>query len=145
MTVPSDQTPSPSGPVAGVSVVVVRDGKVLLVKRANPRAFGLWSLPGGHVEMGEPVRQAALRELAEETGISAEITGLIDCIDIINRTARGEVESHFILSVFTARWTGGEAVAGDDASEVRWAEPGDLAGLSMTPGTADFITRVLAR
>lgn len=145
MTAPQHQTPPRSGPVAGVSVCVVRDGKVLLVKRANPRAFGLWSLPGGHVELGEPVRETALRELAEETGIAAEITRLIDCIDIINKTARGEVESHFVLSVFGARWLSGEAVAGDDAAAVMWAAAGELAGLAMTPGTADFIIRTLAR
>jgi ADP-ribose pyrophosphatase YjhB (NUDIX family) len=145
MSSQSGQTPPPPRPVAGVSVVVVRHGQVLLVKRGNPRAFGLWSLPGGKVELGEEVRQAALRELNEETGIDAKITGLIDCIDIINRTASGEVESHFILSVFQARWLGGEVVAGDDASDVLWAAPDDLKSLDMTPGTADFIARVLSR
>jgi len=145
MSTPSNQTSSPPHPVAGVSVVVVRHGQVLLVKRGNPRAFGLWSLPGGKIELGEPVRQAALRELTEETGIDARITGLLDCIDIINKTASGEVESHFILSVFQARWLGGEAVAGDDASDVLWADADDLKSLDMTPGTADFIARVLSR
>lgn len=132
-------------PISGVSVVVVRHGQVLLVKRGNPRAFGLWSLPGGKVELGEEVRQAALRELTEETGIDAKITGLLDCVDIINRTQGGEVESHFILNVFQARWLGGEAEAGDDATDVLWADPDDLKRLDMTPGTADFIIRVLSR
>ena len=144
MTTPADKTPRRPGPVAGVSAVVVRDGKVLLVKRVNP-PVGLWSLPGGHVELGETLRQAALRELAEETGIEAEITGLIDCIDIINKSRRGDLENHYVISIFGARWIGGEAVAGDDASAVMWASAGELGGLAMTPGTADFIVRVLAR
>ncbi len=144
MTRPADKTPSPPGPVAGVSALVVRDGKVLLVKRAKPPA-GLWSLPGGHVELGETLRQAALRELAEETGIEAEITGLIDCIDIINKSRHGDLEYHYVISIFGARWTGGEAVAGDDAAAVMWASAGELTELAMTPGTADFIARVLAR
>jgi len=145
MSPQSGQISSSPHPVAAVSVVVVRHGQVLLVKRANPRAFGLWSLPGGKVELGEEVRQAALRELGEETGIDAKITALLDCIDIINKTADGKVESHFILSVFQARWLGGEAVAGDDASDVLWADPDDLKHLDMTPGTADFIARILSR
>ncbi len=144
MTSPADKTPSRSGPVAGVSALVVRDGKVLLVKRVNP-PVGLWSLPGGHVELGETLRAAVLRELAEETGIEAEIAGLIDCIDIINRSRGGELENHYVISIFGARWTGGEAIAGDDASAIMWAAPDDLAGLAMTPGTADLIVRVLAR
>ncbi len=144
MSTQSGQIPSPPHPVAGVSVVVVRHGQVLLVRRVNPPA-GVWSLPGGKVELGEEVRQAALRELAEETGIDARIDTLLDCIDIINRTAGGAVENHFIISVFLARWLGGEAVAGDDASDVLWADGDDLKRLQMTPGTADFIARVLSR
>ena len=144
MTRPADKTPSLPGPIAGVSVLVARDRKVLLVKRAKP-PVGLWSLPGGHVELGETLRQAALRELAEETGIEAEITGLIDCIDIINKNRRGELENHYIISIFAARWIGGEAVAGDDASAVMWAASGELDGLAMTPGTADLIVGVLGR
>jgi len=138
------QTPSQPHPVAGVSVVVVRHGQVLLVKRINPPA-GVWSLPGGKVELGEEVRQAALRELTEETGVDARIDSLVDCIDIINRTASGAVESHFIISVFLARWLGGEAVAADDAADVLWADVDDLKSLEMTPGTADFVARLLSR
>lgn len=134
----------PLRPLAGVSIAVVRDGKVLLVKRANARAFGLWSLPGGHVELGEPVRKAALRELAEETGVGAEIERLIDCIDIINRNAAGQVDSHYVLSVFAARWLSGEGKAASDVSDVKWASPADLDRLAMTPGTADLVRRLLA-
>jgi ADP-ribose pyrophosphatase YjhB (NUDIX family) len=127
-----------------VSIAVVRDGRVLLVKRANVRAFGLWSLPGGHVELGEPVRKAALRELAEETGVEAEIERLIDCLDIITRNPAGEVDSHYVLSVFAARWLGGAGRAASDVSAVMWAAPADLDRLAMTPGTADLIRRLLA-
>lgn len=144
MTVAPSPTPPPSRPVAGVSVAVVRDGKVLLVRRANTRAFGLWSLPGGHVELGEPLRKAAVRELAEETGIEAEIERLVDCIDIIARNAEGGVESHYVLTVFAARRVAGEARAASDVSDVRWAAPGDLDRLAMTPGTADLVRRLLA-
>jgi ADP-ribose pyrophosphatase YjhB (NUDIX family) len=126
-------------PVSGVSVCVVKDDKVLLAKRGNPNGYGLWSFPGGHVEQGEPLRDAALRELAEETGINAEIVKLLDTIDIIHRDPSGEVEAHFILSVFLGCWIGGEAVADSDASDVRWVTAAEATQLKTTPGTAELV------
>lgn len=130
-------------PVAAVSVCVVRKGHVLLAKRANTKAFGMWSLPGGHIEYGEPVKTAALRELEEETGIEARIVRLLDCIDVINKNRDGLVDSHYVLSVFGAQWVSGTTRAGSDASEVRWVRPDDLTRFQMTPGTGELIKRVV--
>lgn len=127
-------------PISGVSMCVVKDNKVLLAKRANPTSYGLWSFPGGHVEKGEALRDAALRELAEETGINAEIVKLIDTIDIIHRDSSGEIEAHFILSVFLGNWIGGEAVADSDASDVRWVSADEVEQLQTTPGTAELVS-----
>lgn len=130
-------------PVAAVSVCVVRDGEVLLARRANKRAYGMWSLPGGHIEYGEPVKTAALRELHEETGVIARIVRLLDCIDVIHKDRNGTIESHYVLSVFGAQWVSGTAVANSDASEVRWVRPDELDGFKMTPGTGELIKRVV--
>jgi len=130
-------------PVAAVSVCVVRDGLVLLAKRANTKAFGMWSLPGGHIEYGEPVREAALRELEEETGIKARIVRLLDCIDVIHKSRAGDVESHYVLTVFGAQWVSGTAVASSDASEVCWVPPNEIDTYKMTPGTGELIKRVV--
>ena len=131
-------------PLPGVSVLTVRSGKVLLAKRAKKAGFGMWSLPGGHIESGEPLRVAALRELHEETGITARLDKLLDCIDIIHRNVDGHIEFHYIVSVFLAHWVSGEAIAASDASDVMWAGPDDLEALTMTQGTSVLIKRTLA-
>ena len=109
-------------PVPGVSTMTLRDGKVLLAKRAKKAGYGLWSLPGGHIETGELARDAALRELAEETGVTARLDRLIECQDIIHRDAQGTVIFHYVISVFLCHWQHGEAVAATDVSDVMWAQ-----------------------
>ena len=137
----SDTAPRP---VAGVSVCVIRDGAVLLVRRAHAPAKGLWSLPGGKVEPGEPVRAAAIRELKEETGVTAKLTRLLDVVDIIHRDRDGIVSAHYILTVFAARRLSGKARPASDAEAAAWVRVADLDRMKLTPGTADLIRRVAA-
>lgn len=131
-------------PLPGVSAFVARDGKVLLVKRNKKAGYGMWSLPGGHVEPGEKARDAVVRELAEETGITARVERILDAIDIIHRDDAGQVLFHYLISCFLCRWEAGEPVAGDDVSDARWVHPDEFGGLTMTPGTAEFIRSALA-
>ena len=106
-------------PTAGV--VCLRGREVLLIKRGNPPRQGQWSLPGGRIEWGETTETAALRELKEETGVDAELTGLIDVVDgIMTSRETGDVTRHYIMVDYAARWTGGEVVAGDDAADARF-------------------------
>jgi 8-oxo-dGTP diphosphatase len=102
-------------PVCGAGVVCMRGQAVLLVRRAKPPLLGQWSLPGGKIAWGETAQAAALRELKEETGVDAEIVGLIDVVDAIFPPA-GPAASHHLLVDFAARWTAGEPRPGDDAS-----------------------------
>lgn len=126
-------------PISGVSMCVVKDGKVLLAKRGNRNGYGLWSFPGGHVKHGEALRDAALRELAEETGVNAEIVRLLDTIEIVHKDPSGDIEAHFVLSVFLGNWLSGTAVADSDASAVKWVDGAQVADLKTTPGTAEFV------
>ena len=110
-----------SHPVPTVGVVCLRGEEVLLIKRGTPPRLGQWSVPGGRLEWGETLQGAALRELKEETGVDAELLGLIDVIDgVFPARPGGEITRHYVLIGYAARWTGGEPVAGDDAAEARF-------------------------
>jgi 8-oxo-dGTP diphosphatase len=123
---------------------VWRDGRVLVARRSKPPLKGVWSLPGGHVELGETLRDAACRELCEETGIQADLTTIVDVAEVIRRNGN-QVTAHYAIVCFTGRWRGGEAHAGDDAEAVRWATPEELEALTMTEGTLAIIMEARRR
>ncbi len=101
----------PPRPVPCVGVVCLRGREVLLIQRGKPPREGQWSIPGGRMEWGETVTDAALRELREETGVEAELLGLIEVLDHISE------HGHAVLIDYAARWVSGEPVAGDDAAD----------------------------
>ena len=105
-------------PTPAVGVACLRGREVLLIRRGNPPLAGQWSLPGGRVEWGERVADAAIRELREETGVEAELAGLLDVIDgVFTSRETGEVTRHYMLVDYAARWISGEPRAGDDAAD----------------------------
>ena len=92
-------------PVIGVGVVVIKDGSVLLIKRKNPPEAGHWSLPGGKQDAGEEVRDTAIREVMEETGITVTTPQLLDVVDSIHREKDGEIAYHYTLIDFHCQWS----------------------------------------
>ncbi len=122
-------------PAIGVSVLVRGADGVLLVRRGRPPLAGLWSLPGGRVEFGERLEEAAIREIREETGIDIEGLVQIDVAEIIGRQSDGGIEDHFVLIVFEGSYLSGTIAAGDDAAEARWVSPRDWPELDMTKDT----------
>jgi 8-oxo-dGTP diphosphatase len=112
-------------PVPAVGVVCLRGDSVLLIRRGTSPRLGEWSLPGGRIEPGERAVDAALRELREETGVEAEITGLIDVVDGLFP----EAGRHYVLIDYAARWVSGEPVAGDDALEARFVALDEIESL----------------
>ncbi len=107
-------------PVVGVIVVVRRGDQVLLAQRSRGTYVGKWGFPGGHVERGETIVEAGLRELHEETGLTADPRGVLTHLDVIERKPDGSVLFHYVLLAVLADWRSGEAVAADDAAAVRW-------------------------
>ena len=124
-------------PVIGCAAVVWRGDEVLLIRRGQPPLEGQWSIPGGRQKWGETVRACALRELMEETGLEAEILGLIDVVDA--RYQDGGTDYHFTFIDFAARMTGGVLKAGDDAHEARWVSADSLDGLGIRSETLRVI------
>jgi 8-oxo-dGTP diphosphatase len=139
----------PDAPIAGVGAVIVaadaaQEPKVLLIRRAQEPLKGEWSLPGGAVELGETLEEAARREALEETGLAIEVADVVKAFDRIVRDTEGRVRYHYVLVDFLCRVTGGadceQAVAcATDALEARWAGPGELDGL--TPLTVEVIQK----
>lgn len=132
-------------PRSGASAVILRGEDVLLVERGKGALQGFWSLPGGHIEAGEPARMAALREVAEETGVSAELDGLLDIHEVVRHDDQGNLTAHYLLVVFFGHWIGGEPIAGSDAAAARFVPVRALGGLPLTEEAASFIHRALER
>lgn len=115
-----------AGPVAATIAVVARDNTVLLVRRANPPDQGRWGFPGGKIERGETLAQAALRELLEETGVRAQACEVLTALDVFARHDDGALRQHFVLIAVLCRWVGGEPVAADDALDAAWFDVASL-------------------
>ncbi len=117
----------PERPAVGVLAVLWRDGRVLLVRRANPPEQGKWGFPGGRQRLGETLGQAAERELREETGVIGAARGAFTALDVIDRDGEGCIRYHYTLVAVLVEWRSGEPVAADDALAVAWRSPEELA------------------
>ena len=128
----------PARPILAVSVAVFRQGRVLLARRARAPMVGKFSLPGGVVEIGETLRQAAARELMEETGVAADILAFNDHLEPIQRDDGG-VRAHFVIASFVGRWTAGEFRPSDEMDAADWIDPERIEELPITPGLAAIV------
>jgi 8-oxo-dGTP diphosphatase len=113
---------------------VIRDGenRLLMVRRRNAPALGMWSLPGGRVEPGETHAEAAAREVLEETGLVVTVGDLLQTVPL----------GDYVVHDFAATVVGGELRAGDDASEVKWCDPAEIPAMQTSPGLVDELRRM---
>jgi ADP-ribose pyrophosphatase YjhB (NUDIX family) len=135
----------PTRPFLAVSAAVVRDGKVLIVRRARPPAKDIYTLPGGVVEAGETLTEAVIREVREETSLVIEPVQLAGHREAIKTLPDGRVERHFVILCFAARAVSGTAAPSDgEVTEVLWCRPGDLAKLRTTDGLPEIVASAFA-
>lgn len=135
-------TETNDAPALAVSVALERDGKYLLVLRANPPAQHMYAFPGGRVDAGETLEAAALRELREETGLRAANPRRLATFDLPTFHPDGSLASHFLLTVFVAEDQGGEAAALDDAKAVGWFTPAEIRALNVPESMLSCINKL---
>ena len=135
----------PETPLVGVGAIIIENARVVLVKRAHPPLQAEWSIPGGVLEVGELVRQAAIREACEETGLTVDPGELLGVYDRVLRNADKRVQYHYVLIDFLCRRVAGDLAAASDAAEVRWFTREELPALKLAEDTLDVIRKGFAR
>jgi 8-oxo-dGTP diphosphatase len=130
----------PDTPLVGVGAIVIEDDRIVLVKRGHAPSLGEWSIPGGMLEVGETLRQAAVREVLEETGLHVEVGELLGVFDRIVRDADERTLYHYVLIDFLCRRIAGEPQPACDAAEARWFTRGEIGELSLVKETAEVIS-----
>jgi 8-oxo-dGTP diphosphatase len=132
----------PQNPQSAVGAIVMREGKVLLVRRNKPPSLGLWAIPGGSVKLGETLREAAIREVKEETGITIKVKDPVYSFDVIERDDQGRSRFHYVIVDLLADYVSGEPNAGSDASEARWVSSHELRELPVNKTTRELLKNV---
>jgi 8-oxo-dGTP diphosphatase len=135
----------PETPLVGIGAVIIEDSRVVLVKRAHPPLQAEWSIPGGVLEVGELVREAAIREAREETGLTVEPGELLGVYYRVLRDAKKRVQYHYLLIDFLCRRVAGNLAAASDAAEVRWFTREELPELKLAEDTLDVIRKGFAK
>jgi 8-oxo-dGTP diphosphatase len=132
----------PHFPRVGVGAVVIKNSKVLLVRRGIPPSEGLWAIPGGHVELGETLQETAEREILEETGIVIRAGEPMYAFDLIERDDSGRIRYHFIVVDVAGEYVSGEPRGSDDALEARWLSWEEIEALPVSQNTVKLLKTI---
>lgn len=133
----------PSAPMVGVGGVIVRDHKVVIVRRGQEPRKGEWSLPGGLVELGESLVDATRREMKEETGLDVEVGALVEIFDRVHRDAAGRIRYHFVIVDYVCVPVAGELIAGSDVDDARWITIDEIDRYGLNAHAAAVLRRGL--
>ena len=132
----------PEKPLVGVGVLIQNDDRFLLIKRAAEPDAGLWSVPGGMVELGEKATEAAKREVLEETGLDVEIVGVLGVVDKIVEGDGGRIKFHFVIVDYLANPVGGSLEASSDALDAKWVRSEDFQDYEVSPTLVVLLKRI---
>ena len=130
------------GPQVAVGAIVIKDEKILLVKRNKAPHKDLWAIPGGSVELGETLQEAAERELSEETGLTIKAGKPVYTFDLIERNGFGDVRFHYVIVDLFANYVSGELHPADDALDARWFAPEDLVHIALSDSTRKLLQKM---
>jgi ADP-ribose pyrophosphatase YjhB (NUDIX family) len=143
--VSSDPRAYPDRPYLAVSAAIIRDGRVLVARRARGPALGVWTMPGGVVEAGETLTEALVREIEEETALTVEPVALAGHREVVVRDGDRKVSRHFVILCFASRLVGGELKLNEELAEARWLRPEELGGLNTTEGLGEIVAAAFER
>ncbi len=133
---------APTAPKAAVGAVVIKKGRVLLVKRKYPPKKGKWAIPGGSVNLGESLQAAAEREVKEETGLIIHAKEPVYTFDLIEHDSKGDVVFHFVIVDLRAEFVSGELQPADDVSDARWFGPEEINDLNTSDATITLLQKL---
>ena len=122
----------PDQPVVGVGAVIVKEGKIVLIKRRNEPSKGKWTIPGGLVELAESPEQAVIREANEETGLDVDNPALADVVSNVDLDTEGKVKYHYVIIEYLVHVKKGTAQAASDAMELHWVPFKEVENYDLT-------------
>jgi 8-oxo-dGTP diphosphatase len=134
----------PSAPIVAVGVIIRRNNQIVLVQRGKEPSKGLWTFPGGAIELGESLQEAARREALEETGLDVELEEVATVLDNVVRDDTGRVQYHYVIVDYLARPVGGTLRPGSDVSQARWFRISELDELEMTEKAGQLARQLLS-
>ena len=135
----------PERPVVSVAAIAIKDRKILLARRAAPPGQGLWSIPGGVVELGETLKDALKREFKEETGLDCEVKELFDVFEVIIKDDQGKIVYHYVILDYFVDVIGGVLSPSSDALDAKWVSSDEALSLPLTSSTHKLIRRLVKR
>ena len=122
----------PYQPVVGVGAVIIKDDKIVLIKRGTEPSKGKWSIPGGHVELGENLKEAVIRETKEETCLDVDNPILIDVVENVDLDEQSKIKYHYVIVDYLVHVKGGNIEAASDAAELRWVPFSEVEAYNLT-------------